>query len=87
MVGSLDALWGLAAVLNDDVVVVGGHGALISDITTWGWVHLILGSLMAADGFRPAVGNPRGTGARDLLRQINAISRSSGSPQHRCGRS
>ena len=39
MVGSLSALWGLGGILNDDVVVVGGHGALIADITTWGWVH------------------------------------------------
>lgn len=47
MVGSLDALWGLAAILNDDVVIVGGQGAIVADITTWGWVHLILGSAMA----------------------------------------
>jgi hypothetical protein len=30
IVGSLDALWGLAAILNDDVVIVGGHGAIIA---------------------------------------------------------
>src|SRR3712207_6888818 len=44
------SLFGLAAILNDEVVVVGGHGALIADITTWGWVHLILGSVMALTG-------------------------------------
>jgi hypothetical protein len=33
LVGSLDALWGLAAILNDDIVIVGGHGAIIADIT------------------------------------------------------
>ena len=27
IVGFLDALWGLAGILNDQVVVVGGHGA------------------------------------------------------------
>ena len=43
ILGSLDALWGLAAILNIEIVVVGGHGALIFDITAWGWVHLILG--------------------------------------------
>jgi hypothetical protein len=46
MVGSLDALWGLAAILNDDIVVVGGHGAIIADITAWGWIHLIIGLAM-----------------------------------------
>jgi hypothetical protein len=35
IVGSLDALRGLAAILNDDIVIVGGHGAIIADITTW----------------------------------------------------
>src|SRR5205809_5470874 len=50
VVGSLNALWGLGGILNSDVVVVGGHGAIIADITTWGWVHLILGSVMALSG-------------------------------------
>ncbi|HEX3293539.1 MAG TPA: hypothetical protein VHR38_07355 [Solirubrobacterales bacterium] len=50
IVGSLDALWGLAALLNNDIVIVGGHGAIIANITTWGWIHLILGSAMALTG-------------------------------------
>jgi hypothetical protein len=50
IVGSLDALWGLAAVLNDEVVFVGGQGVIIADVTTWGWVHLILGSIVASTG-------------------------------------
>jgi hypothetical protein len=50
IVGSLDALWGLAAILNDDVVLVGGEGVIIADVTTWGWVHLILGSIVAGTG-------------------------------------
>jgi hypothetical protein len=27
--------------------VVVDHGAILADITTWGWVHLILGSIIA----------------------------------------
>ena len=50
IVGSLDALWGLAAILNNEVVVVGGHGAIIADLTTWGWIQLILGSAMVLTG-------------------------------------
>jgi len=57
VVGSLDALWGLAAILNDQVLVVGGHGAIIFDITTWGWVHLILGSIVALTGMALFTGN------------------------------
>jgi hypothetical protein len=50
IVGSLDALYGLAGILNDEVVIVGGQGVLIADVTTWGWIHLILGSIVAATG-------------------------------------
>lgn len=57
ILGSLDAFWGLAAILNDEIVVVGGQGALIFDITTWGWVHLILGSVVAATGVGLITGN------------------------------
>ena len=50
IVGSLDALWGLAAILEDKNVIVGGNGVIISNATTWGWVYLILGSLVALTG-------------------------------------
>lgn len=50
IVGSLDALYGLAAVLNNEIVIVGGHGVIVADISTWGWVHLILGSIIALTG-------------------------------------
>ncbi|HEV2998657.1 MAG TPA: hypothetical protein VGX16_06075 [Solirubrobacteraceae bacterium] len=48
--GTLDALWGLAAIINNEVVLVGGHGVVIFDVTAWGWVHLILGSLVVITG-------------------------------------
>ena len=49
--GILDALWGLAAILNDEVVTVGGRGVAILDFTAWGWAHLIVGAIMALAGF------------------------------------
>jgi hypothetical protein len=51
MVGFLDLLYGLAAILNDDVVVVGGRGAIIADLTTWGWIHLVLGAILVLTSF------------------------------------
>jgi hypothetical protein len=51
LVGSLNFCYGLAAILNDDVVVVGGEGAIIGDLTTWGWVALILGLILALTGY------------------------------------
>jgi hypothetical protein len=74
IVGSLDALWGLGAVLNDDVVVVGGQGAIIADITTWGWVHLILGSLIALTGIGLITGNSSARLAAIFFLTVNAIS-------------
>lgn len=47
--GVFDVMWGLAAVLNDDVVTVGGGGGVILwDFTAWGWIHIVLGSVMLA---------------------------------------
>jgi hypothetical protein len=48
---------GLGGILNDNIVVVGGHGAIIADVTTWGWVHLILGSIVALTGLGLLAGN------------------------------
>ena len=74
IVGSLDALWGLGGILNDDVVVVGGHGALVADITTWGWVHLLLGLAIALTGVGLLVGNPFARWLGVIFVTINAIS-------------
>jgi hypothetical protein len=73
ILGSLDALWGLAAILNDEVVVVGGSGALIFDITTWGWVHLILGAAVALTGVGLITGNAAARVAGIFFVAINAI--------------
>jgi hypothetical protein len=48
LVGMFDAIWGLGAVLNDKVVTVGGSGAIVWDITVWGWVHIVVGLVMIA---------------------------------------
>jgi hypothetical protein len=73
LVGSLNALWGLGGILNDDVVVVGGQGAIIADITTWGWVHLILGSIVALTGIGLLVGNEAARVLGIFVVALNAI--------------
>jgi hypothetical protein len=73
IVGSLDALWGLGGVLNDDIVVVGGEGAIIADITTWGWVHLILGSVVALTGLGLLAGNEAARWLGVFVLAVNAI--------------
>ena len=66
--GFLDAMWGLAAVINNEVITVGGHGVVVWDITAWGWGHLILGALVALHRPRPAGGADVGAGVGDHLR-------------------
>jgi hypothetical protein len=73
ILGSLDALWALAAILNDEVVVVGGSGALIFDITTWGWIHLILGSAVALTGVGLITGNSAARVAGIFFVAVNSI--------------
>ena len=74
IVGSLDALWGLGGILNDDIVVVGGQGALVADITLWGWVHLLLGIAVAVTGVGLLTGNSAARWFGVLFVSINAIS-------------
>ena len=56
LIGFLNFFYGLAAVLNDEVVVVGGHGAIIADLTTWGWVTIVLAVVLVLTGFGLLVG-------------------------------
>jgi hypothetical protein len=73
IIGSLDALWGLAAILNNNVVIVGGHGAILANITTWGWIHLILGLLIALTGVGLFTGSNGARMAAIFFVTINAI--------------
>ena len=73
IVGSLNALWGLAGILNDDVVIVGGHGALVADITTWGWIHLLLGSIIALTGLGLLAGSSVARWPAILFVAVNAV--------------
>jgi hypothetical protein len=73
IVGSLDALWGLAAILNDDVVFVGGQGVIIADVTLWGWIHLILGSIVAATGLGLFAGTEWARMSAIFFVSINAV--------------
>ncbi len=73
ILGFLGAFWGLAAILNDDVVVVGGSGALILSITAWGWVQLILGAVIGLTGYGLIIGNEVARGVGVVLLAINAV--------------
>ena len=48
--GGLQILQGLAAVLKDDVFVRGVEYTYKFDVTTWGWIHLLIGVIGVAVG-------------------------------------
>jgi hypothetical protein len=51
LVGTINAIEGLAAIVEDDVFVTTGQGGLlVFDLTTWGWVHLLFGALQILTG-------------------------------------
>lgn len=51
MIGACQVFQGLVALLNDDFYVVGQKWIFEFDLTTWGWIHLIVGIGVAAAGF------------------------------------
>jgi hypothetical protein len=49
--GTLQALQGIVALFNDTFYVVGEEYLFQFDVSSWGWIHLILGIVVAAAGF------------------------------------
>ncbi|MBT2267154.1 DUF7144 family membrane protein [Rhodococcus erythropolis] len=49
-VGVLEILQGISAISDDDVTVVGPEYTYQFDLTSWGWIHLVLGVLVTAVG-------------------------------------
>jgi hypothetical protein len=56
--GTLQAVQGVVALANDTFYVVGEEYLFEFDVTSWGWIHLIMGVVVALAGvglFRGAV--------------------------------
>ena len=57
MLGSFHAVAGLVALFKDEYFLVGKSGLVVNvDYTTWGWVHIVFGVLVAAAGVALYVG-------------------------------
>ena len=50
-VGAFQAIQGVVALLNDTFYVVGQKWTFSFDITTWGWIQLLVGILLVGAGF------------------------------------
>lgn len=50
LAGTFQAVQGLVALVNDDFYVTGEEYIFRFDLTTWGWVHLVLGVIVGLAG-------------------------------------
>ena len=50
LIGIFQAFAGLAAIFEDDFFVVAPNYIYDFDVTTWGWIHLILGAIVGLAG-------------------------------------
>ncbi|MFX1756408.1 Uncharacterised protein [Rhodococcus gordoniae] len=50
LIGALQLLQGIAAVAEDEVFVTGQEYVFRFDLTTWGWVHIVVGVVMVIVG-------------------------------------
>jgi hypothetical protein len=73
IIALLDVMWGIAAIANNEVVVVGGHGVIVLDITTWGWIQLILAVVLGLTGLGLLVGNELARVVGIGLLTLNAV--------------
>jgi hypothetical protein len=71
--GVFSGLYGLAAVLNDKVITVGGGGVIVWDFTTWGWIHMGLAAVMIATSLALFAGQNWARWTAVVLCILNAI--------------
>ena len=57
VVGVIDFIQGLVAVANDEFYVVTNDWVFKFDVTTWGWIHMILGIVLVLAGIGIFSGN------------------------------
>ncbi|MGB3438655.1 MAG: hypothetical protein WBA97_07855 [Actinophytocola sp.] len=73
LVGTFNLIEGLVALFNDQYYVPTRQGLLVFDITTWGWIHLIMGALAVIVGFGVFVGATWARIAGVAFASFNAI--------------
>ena len=74
MLGILQILVGIAAVAKDDFWVAGDQGMLVLSVQQWGWVQLIVGTLIVIAGFSAFAGRFFGRLVGIVLAMMVAIS-------------
>jgi len=73
LVGTFQAFSGLVALLEDDFYVLTRNYLLQFDPTTWGWIHLILGLVVAFAGAAVLAGRTWGRIVGVMLAMLSAF--------------
>jgi hypothetical protein len=73
VIGIFQAIEGLVAIFNDDWYVVTRHYTFDLDVTAYGWIHLILGIVIALAGFALFAGKVWGGVLAIFLAILSAI--------------
>jgi hypothetical protein len=73
MVGIFQAIQGLVALVEDDFYVAVSNYTFEFDVTTWGWIHLILGAVVALAGLFIFSGNVAARAVGIFLAVLSAI--------------
>ena len=55
--GTLGLIFGIIAAVNDNWVVFTNRNAVQVDLSTWGWIHIIVGAIVLLAGFGVFTGN------------------------------
>jgi hypothetical protein len=55
--GMFQVIAGIAAIAEDEILVVGREWAFSLDITAWGWIHLLVGAVLILAGAGILTGN------------------------------
>ncbi len=73
LAGLMQFFQGISAVAKDDIYINAPNYIYKLDTTTWGWIHLILGAIIAISGFFLLQGKAWARGVAVVLAGIAAI--------------
>lgn len=73
LVGTFQALHGLVALVNKSFYVVGRNYTYKFSVTSWGWIHLIIGLIVVVAGFALFSGNVLARTVGVILAAISAL--------------
>jgi len=85
-VGLLELLEGIAAVAEDQLFVAGVEYIYKFDFATWGWVHIVLGVVLAVIGIALITGAFWARVAAVIIAALSLIANFLWLPYYPCGR-